>query len=77
MFKCNKFWHKFKGNKKKNQPGFSGPGCGGCAYFLAFLGALAYYWSTAPNLWEAFVGFFKAVLWPAFLVYGLMVFAGI
>lgn len=63
----------FKGKKKP----IANTGCGGFAYFLAFIGALAYYWTTAPNLWEAFVGFFKAVLWPAFLVYGLMMFAGI
>ena len=47
---------------------------GGFFYFMGFLGALVYYWSTAPNLWEGFLGFFKALFWPGFLVHGLLVF---
>lgn len=52
-------------------------GTGGCFYFLGFIGALIYYVTTAPSLWDAFVGFFKALVWPAFLVYGLLQFMGI
>ena len=73
MFKCNKFWHGWgKGKSKNTGGGWGGPGCGGFFYFLGFLGALAYYWTTAPNIWAGVVGFFQALFWPAFLVYGLM-----
>jgi hypothetical protein len=48
-------------------------GCGGYAiYGLGFLGALVYYLTTATSLWEGFLGIIKAVLWPAFLVYGAL-----
>ena len=49
-------------------------GTGGCFYFLGFIGALIYYITTAPSFWAALVGFFKALVWPAFLVYGLLKF---
>lgn len=50
--------------------------CGGnqsCFYFLGFIGALIYYLTTAPTFWDAVVGFLKAIVWPAFLVHGMMV----
>ena len=49
---------------------------GGFAYFLGFIAALVYYVTTAPSLWDAVLGFFKAIVWPAFLVYGLLLFIG-
>ena len=51
-------------------------GSGGCLYFLGFIGALVYYIGTAPSFWDAVIGFFKALLRPAFLVYGLLAFIG-
>ena len=51
-------------------------GTGGCFYFLGFIAALIHYINTAPNIWVAILGFFKAIVWPAFLVYGLLVFIG-
>jgi len=53
-----------------------GNGCGGAFYFLGFIGALVYYLSTAPTFWDGFLGFFKAIFWPAFLVHGLLIFLG-
>ena len=47
-------------------------GCGGAFYFLGFLGALIYYVTTAPTFGEAVLGFFKALVWPAFLVFGAL-----
>jgi hypothetical protein len=44
-------------------------GGSGALYCLGFIGALIYYIQTAPNLWAGIVGFFKALVWPAFLVY--------
>jgi hypothetical protein len=51
-------------------------GCGGAIYGLGFVGALIYYLTTAPSVWEAVVGFFKAIFWPAAIVYGVLKFLG-
>jgi hypothetical protein len=51
-------------------------GCGGVFYGLGFLGALAYYLTTATSIWGGFIGLLKAIVWPAFLVYGIMKFMG-
>jgi hypothetical protein len=70
-----------KGKKKWDKKaacmeGIKCHGTGGCFYFLGFLGALIYYVTTAPDFGTAVLGFFKALLWPAFLVYGLLLFVG-
>jgi hypothetical protein len=49
-----------------------GCGSGGAFYGLGFLGALAYYITTAPDLAGILVGVLKALFWPAFLVFELM-----
>ena len=38
-------------------------------YGLGFIGALVYYWQHATGFGSGVVGFFKALVWPAFLVY--------
>jgi hypothetical protein len=43
-------------------------------YGLAFLGTLVYYIQHASTFWLGIVGFLKALVWPAFLVYKLMEF---
>lgn len=48
-------------------------GCGGGAvYGLGFIGAVIYYISTAPSFWMGVLGVLKAIVWPAFLVFGLL-----
>ncbi|PKL70958.1 MAG: hypothetical protein CVV30_03770 [Methanomicrobiales archaeon HGW-Methanomicrobiales-1] len=47
-------------------------GSGGALYGLGFLGALWYYLTTATSLLGGILGVIKAILWPAFLVYGLL-----
>ena len=51
-------------------------GSGGAVYGLGLIGALVYYISTAPGFWMGVLGFLKALVWPAFLVYGLLKFLG-
>jgi len=51
-------------------------GTGGCFYFLGFIGALVYYITTATSFWDGVIGFFKALVWPAFIVYGVLKFLG-
>jgi hypothetical protein len=38
-------------------------------YGLGLIGAAVYYLMQATSFWTGLVGFLKAVLWPAFLVY--------
>ena len=41
-------------------------------YGMAFLGALVYYVQQATTFWVGVLGFFKAVFWPAVLMYKLL-----
>ncbi|MBN2202699.1 MAG: hypothetical protein JW700_00735 [Candidatus Aenigmarchaeota archaeon] len=52
----------------------SNNGNGGAFYFLGFVAALIYYVTTAPTFWDAVIGFLKAIVWPAFLVFGAFQF---
>jgi hypothetical protein len=38
-------------------------------YGLGFIGAAIYFISHAVGFWGGVVGFLKAIVWPAFLVY--------
>ena len=51
-------------------------GSGGAFYGLGFIGALVYYLTTATSLLAGVLGFLKALVWPAFLVYGVLKFLG-
>ncbi len=62
--------------KKKSFCNMDNCGSGGCAYVLGFLGAVIYYLSTASSFWVGVLGFLKAIVWPVFLVYGLLKFIG-
>lgn len=46
----------------------------GALYGLGFIGAAIYYISTAAGFWMGVLGFLKAMVWPAFLVYELLKF---
>ena len=41
----------------------------GAVYGLGFIGAAVYFISNATSFWMGIVGFLKAIVWPAFLVY--------
>lgn len=38
-------------------------------YGLGFIGAAIYFISHATSFWMGVLGFLKAIVWPAFLVY--------
>jgi hypothetical protein len=42
---------------------------GGAIYGMGFVGAVIYYISTATSFWVGVIGFLKAMVWPAFLVF--------
>lgn len=62
-----KNWFMCKGNKTKCKCN-----CGGGIYFLGFIGAAIYYIQQADSFWMGVLGFLKALVWPAFLVYKLL-----
>ena len=43
-------------------------------YGLGFIGALVYYIQHAATFWIGVLGILKAAVWPAILVYKLLVF---
>jgi len=45
-------------------------------YGLGFIGAAVYYISTAGGFWLGVLGFLKALVWPAFLIFELLKFLG-
>jgi len=46
----------------------------GAVYGLGFIGAAVFYIKTAATLGAGVIGFLKALVWPAFLVYKLLQF---
>ena len=42
---------------------------GGAVYGLGFIGAAIYFISQATTFWLGVLGFLKALVWPAYLVF--------
>jgi len=59
-------------NKCKHSKGSTGFGCG--IYGLGFIGALIFFIQNSATFSVGVVGFLKALVWPAFLVYQLFNF---
>lgn len=49
-------------------------GGGEAVYGLGFIGALIYYVQHAASFTQGLIGFLKALVWPAFLIYKLLEF---
>jgi hypothetical protein len=56
---------------------FQGSAPSGAIYGLGFIGAVIYYISHACSFWMGVLGFFKAIVWPAFVVYEVMKHLGV
>ena len=41
-------------------------------YGIAFIGALFYFLQHATSFWNGVLGFFKAVFWPAMVLYKVL-----
>lgn len=52
----------------------SGGFCGGGIYGLGFIGASIFFIQNAATFWVGVLGVFKALFWPAFIVYKLLDF---
>lgn len=61
-------------NVKIVNKGVKNQGVNGGIYGLAFLGAFIYYLVHATTFWMGVLGFLKALIWPALLIYELMGF---
>lgn len=49
-------------------------GSSGAVYGLGLIGAWVFYIGRAASLQEGVRGFFKGLVWPAFMVYDLLAF---
>lgn len=63
------------GERKNHKVHQSGPA--GAIYGLGLIGAAIYFIGQATTFWMGVLGFLKALIWPAFLVYGLLKYLGI
>lgn len=63
---------KRKSQKKSCKCNFDGKGCPSAIYGLGFIGSVIYYISIATSFWMGVLGFLKALVWPAFLIFELM-----
>ena len=61
-FSCNNSNY----NKNYNRKRFA---ANDAVYGLGFLGAAIFYISNATTFWMGLLGFLKAIVWPAFMVY--------
>ena len=61
MGECGK---KEKGGKNNNM-------CN-TVYGMGFIGALIYFMQHAGSFWAVLTGIFKAMLWPAYLIYKML-----
>jgi len=51
-------------------------GPAGAVYGMGLIGAAVFYISHAASFWLGVLGFLKALVWPAFLVYGVLKYIG-
>ena len=47
-------------------------GSNGAVYGLGLIGALIYFMQAATSFTEVIIGFFKALVWPAYIVFKLL-----
>jgi hypothetical protein len=59
-------------NTEKNQ--MRDNGMLGGIYGMAFIGAAVYFIQHAATFWEGVLGFLKALVWPALLMYKILEF---
>ena len=62
--------------KRINQDNHMRCGSAGAVYGLGFIGAAIYYILYAESFWMGILGFLKALVWPAFLVFELLKYLG-
>ncbi|MGB8657544.1 MAG: hypothetical protein WCE90_07130 [Candidatus Zixiibacteriota bacterium] len=56
----------------KRNRGFHNGGFFGGIYGMAFIGGVVYYIQHATTFWGGVLGIFKAIFWPAVLMYKVL-----
>jgi len=59
---------------KKGMKNYGSSGMAGGVYCLGFIGAAVYFIQQATSFGTGVIGFLKALVWPAFLIYNLLEF---
>ena len=70
----NSTMHDYNDRKYGRRHGGGGTGIVGSAYFMAFIGAAVYFIMQATTFWMGVLGFLKALVWPAMLIFKLFEF---
>ena len=60
----------------KGRKGMRDNGMFGGVYGMAFIGAAVYFIGHAASFWGGVVGFFKALFWPAVVMYKVLELMG-
>ncbi|KAA9038458.1 hypothetical protein FW778_12905 [Ginsengibacter hankyongi] len=68
------YYDKDSGNNYQKRRNTNANGVSGSIYGLAFIGALIYFIQHATSFGMGVLGFFKAIVWPAILIYKLLEF---
>jgi hypothetical protein len=71
------FKSKFGEGKARKRRTIYKTGAAGGVYCLGLIGALVYYIGTSTSFWDGVLGILKSLVWPAFMVHGLMSFLGL
>ena len=58
--------------KREGRTGMKDNGMVGGIYGMAFIGGAVYYIAHAVSFWGGVLGFFKALVWPAVLMYKIL-----
>jgi hypothetical protein len=61
-----------EGANMADNRGNAGAAGAGAVYGLGFIGALVYFIGSATSFWDGVWGVLQSIVWPAFLVYGLL-----
>jgi hypothetical protein len=59
-------------HEHKKRKGMNHNGILGGIYGMAFIGGVVYYIQHAATFWAGVLGFFKALFWPAVLMYKVL-----
>jgi len=60
----------------KGRMGMKDTGMFGGVYGMAFIGAAVYFIGHATTFWGGVIGFFKALFWPAVVMYKVLELMG-
>jgi hypothetical protein len=59
-------------HEHRKSGGMRGDGIFGGIYGMAFIGAAVYFIGHATSFWVGVLGFFKALFWPAVIMYQVL-----